>query len=128
MELDPALNLLRFTGLWPMREKKSWRSKAIRIRAALSQLVFIFIMILIIVNWWMIDTYTDDDYYINVAKNVVILLKEYTAFMFFYRKRKMIEQLISRCTGDVAKLFKNSFVRVGMYFNHFGFKICMPNL
>jgi hypothetical protein len=113
MELDPALNLLRFIGLWPMRENKSWCSKAIRIRAVVSQLVFIFVMILIIVNWWMIDTYTDDDYYyINVAKNAFILLKEYTAFMFFYRKRKMIEQLISRCTGDVAKSFKNSFVGV----------------
>jgi hypothetical protein len=99
MELETAMNLLRFTGLWPVKEKKSLYSKIIRIRALASQVVFIFTMTLIIVNWWMSDTNSNDHIYINVAKNTFILLKEYTAFMFFYRKRNHIQQLISRCTG-----------------------------
>lgn len=75
MELDTALNVLRFSGLWPVKEKKSWSSKLVRARAAFSQTVFFIIMILIIINWWMVEVYTSDDIYINVARQLIHYFK-----------------------------------------------------
>jgi hypothetical protein len=101
MELETALNLLRFTGLWPLKEKISLRSKLIRIRAAVSQLVYVILMSLIIVKLWTRDSSTNADYYLDVAKNAFLIVKEYSSVMFFYRKKKQIQQLISSCTGEM---------------------------
>ena len=99
MELETALNLLRFIGVWPVKENKSLYSKLIRVRAALSRLVFIFIMTLVCIKWWKVEKYINSDLVINAARDAFILLKEYTCFMFFYRKRKQVQQLICSITG-----------------------------
>jgi hypothetical protein len=60
---------------------------------------------LIVTKWWTSDSSTNDEYYLRVAMNAFLFVKEYSSVMFFYRKEKQIQQLISSCTGDVEKLF-----------------------